>query len=76
MQCVQIMLCFPNCSTPVFLSVHSDRDWRGVDTLVAVVFGPTRSSSVAEWKVSSSLGGIRRLSELKSSLLLVRELVV
>ena len=49
-----------------------------VDSSVAVVGGPTgsSSSSVAEWKLSSSLGGAGESSVVESSLLLTRELLV
>ena len=48
-----------------------------VDSSVAVGGGPTgsSSSSVAEWKLSSSLGGAGEFSEVESSML-KRELLV
>ena len=47
-----------------------------VDSSVAVGGGPTgsSSSSVAEWKLSSSLGGAGESSVVESSQLLSREL--
>ena len=49
-----------------------------VGSSVAVGGGPTgsSSSSVAEWKLSSSLGGAGEFSVVESSLLLTRELLV
>ena len=49
-----------------------------VDSSVAVGGGPTgsSSSSVAEWKLSSSLGGAGESSVVESSQLLTRELLV
>ena len=49
-----------------------------VDSSVAVGGGPTgsSSSSVAEWKLSSSLGGAGESSVVESSLLLMREFLL
>ena len=49
-----------------------------VDSSVAVGGGPTgsSSSSVAEWKLLSSLGGAGESSVVESSLSLTRELLV
>ena len=50
----------------------------GMNSSVAVGGIPTgsSSSSVAEWKLSSSLGGVRVCSRVESSLLLMRELLI